>query len=390
MMIRPRHACQTAFIALSIAACSPDAEKTERPWQADADILVDARVSLGPGSGAADASHLARLDGSLEGQPSDAQGEGDGANRTDGGLAGDSTTAGQPDASEAGGPASSAFTLTIEVMVGTDSGVEKKYGTHLSCFLNEMLMEVNYIYRKLMPKLDINVVLVRHETNVGARGLALSGDGNTLLWAWIDWVKKAAHNPPNGQPKHFDYALLLTSAGAGRGLSPSGISICQPNAGNFVGEEGPMSAKIVAHELGHLFGLGHEQDRNLVMYPMPGTAWSKDSVAGLDKAIAAASSCLKNYVAPPKYVGVPVFTVEQQCQGIFGLPACTSMPSASTQCEKLLCQDANGWQCHYDDSVLLDGSPCGANKWCINGACVNRPVGGFTELGSCDIMRLSP
>ena len=270
-----------------------------------------------------------------------------------------------------GGNVPAPGTLTLEVMIGTDSGVGQKYGTRLGCYVKELMAQVNYMYNKLKPELNINVVLSRHEADVDLHGLPLSQDGVTLLNSWNTWVP-TLNNPPEGSPNHFDYAVLVTSSGAGRGLAPANARMCTGWNKAFVGEEGPMTAKIIAHEMAHGFGVGHDDDPTMIMNNMPGTAWSDAAIATLLQVLPGSSSCMQNYLAPSIYTGIPMISYEDQCQGFFGTSVC-DLWGPPTSCDVLLCQSSPG-QCGYDVSTPLDGTSCGQGRWCVDGKCVDIPT----------------
>jgi hypothetical protein len=289
------------------------------------------------------------------------------------------TTAPPVPAGDAGAPAGSPR-LTIELMVATDTSVTARYGAGLDQFLRDVMTHVNYMYRTLSPVLAINVVLARHEKDVDTRGLVMSGTKETLLANFLQWAN-ARNVPSDADPMHFDTKVLLTHADFGMtGWGSIGPVMCKPGSGALVHEEGYKSAKIMAHELGHILGLSHDtDDRTSVMYPVPGTRWSATSTRVLLGALPGESGCLLDCVAPPVYAHVPAFTVEQQCQTRFGQPAC-GLAGAVNQCGRLYCGTSS--RCVYDEGPVLDGSACGAGKWCIGGACVDpsaTDIGGFTS-----------
>jgi ADAMTS cysteine-rich domain 2/Metallo-peptidase family M12 len=289
--------------------------------------------------------------------------------------------AGAAGATDGGTGGASADTLTLEVMVGTDSGLGQQFGEALPCYVEEVMAHVNYLYGKLRPGLDVNVVMVRHEVDVDLNGLTLSDDKNALLADWIAWG--AAQNVgDDGEPLHFDYKLLLTSTKFGAsGWARTGVSICDEGAGSIVHDVGYMGAKVIAHEMGHSFGLVHTGNRNNVMNPIPGTAWSPESATSLSSLLLDGTACMADYVPPPDYSGIPIFSTEQQCQTRFAEPACTKF-GAPTQCEKLMCSQ-NSNSCNWDDSPPLDGTSCGDGKWCMGGECVDAVDDGSAPFAGC-------
>ena len=268
--------------------------------------------------------------------------------------------------------------LTLEVMVGTDAAMSEKYGDRVGCVVKEIMAQVNYIYRKLCPEININVVLVRHEVNVDKHGLTLSRDGLTMLGAWNTWAL-SQNNPPDGSPNHFDYALLLSSTDFGYGLSPSPAQMCTRGNGAINREEGYASAKLVAHEMGHCFGLGHDTETGMLMNPTPGTIWSSEKKQQMKQILTENNSCMQNKVPSPAYTGIPLITYDQQCQGLFGSDTC--MLWGGTECSKLLCKHpSDASQCVWDASMPLDGTNCGEGNWCFEGKCVEKPVNNPSTL----------
>jgi len=272
-------------------------------------------------------------------------------------------------------------TLTLEVMVGTDSGLGQQLGEALPCYVEEVMAHVNYLFGKLRPEAQVNVVMVRHEADVDLHGLVLSNDKDELLAAWISWGTDQ-NVGDDTELLHFDYKLLLTSTKFGAsGWARTGVSICDAGAGAIVHDVGYMGAKVITHEIGHSFGLEHTSDRNFVMNPIPGTAWAPESVASMSSLLLDGPPCMQDYVPPPAYVGIPLFTTEQQCQTRFAEPACTSF-GAPTQCEKLMCSQSST-SCNWDDSPPLDGTSCGDGKWCIGGVCVDAVDDGSAPFAGC-------
>jgi hypothetical protein len=264
--------------------------------------------------------------------------------------------------------------LTLEVMVGTDSAMGAHYGEGLDAYVAEVMNQAHYMFAKLAPDLDLNVVMVRHERDVDLRGLQLSTNQEELLAAWIDWADERSVESDD-DPLHFDYKLLLTKTEFGTGWARTGVRICEAGSGSIVWDKGHVSAKVVAHETGHSLGLGHVDGRENIMHGNPGTAWHAESVAALQGLGVDTDPCLADFVPrhPPAYSGVPTVSVEDQCQTRFAEPACTQF-GAPTQCEKLMCE-VDETHCNWDDGPVLDGSACGEGMWCISSVCVPVPPG---------------
>jgi hypothetical protein len=262
--------------------------------------------------------------------------------------------------------------FTIEVMVGTDSAVEARYGEQLDLLLEEIELQAHYMYAKLGPDLDINFVVVRHEASVDTRGLELTDAKAELLSRWRDWATQE-NVDDDDDPMHFDYSVLITAVDfGGAGWGNDGLEgMCRDTApAAIINDRGHFAAKIMVHEAGHTLTLGHVEGSPLIMNPAPGTAWDELSTDALFSYFDTLPPCLLDSRVAPAYEGVPVISREAQCQSRFSLPECPT-EAAQMNCERLVCETDDG--CKWDDSPPLDGTSCGQGLHCVDAACV--PVG---------------
>nr|XP_031838900.1 A disintegrin and metalloproteinase with thrombospondin motifs 7-like [Nomia melanderi] len=270
---------------------------------------------------------------------------------------------------------------------------------------------------------QIDLILVRMiylEKEKEETDLRISPAAEEALDSFLKWAHKLKPKDEN-HPNHFDAAVLITrydicSEGTECGLLGLAYvgAICIEHRGGSINEDNGLALGIVvAHELGHTLGCGHDeggpnacdsQDSTdssyYVMAPVCKyftIRWSPCSRKFMTELFdQGLGDCLSNSPRnPPQDFKFPemlpgaMYDADFQCQMVYpGSKRCTNMGAFT--CEKLWCNVNNS--CFSRGHSLADGTKCGENKWCIHKQCVEmgtRPKavhggwGSWSPMGSC-------
>ncbi|KAH7974909.1 hypothetical protein HPB49_021379 [Dermacentor silvarum] len=301
----------------------------------------------------------------------------------------------------------------VEVLVAADSKMARYHGKNLKHYILTLMAAVAHIYKdpSIGNLLNIAVVklLIMEEDEDND---IISPNASNTLKNFCRWQQQHNH-PEDSHPYHHDTAILLTREDLCRlpktcdtlGLAQSGM-ICDPHGSCAVVEDNGLSAAFtIAHELGHVLNIPHDDDQKCAKYrlasqplhvmarmldynshPWSWSACSRHYVTNfLD---AGYGQCLRDspgenlLVAPPSSSSRPspsskqageLFNMDEQCELVFGRGAkvCPYMPV----CKRLWCT-VHGHPhggCRTQHMPWADGTSCGKNHWCQQGQCVARP-----------------
>lgn len=297
----------------------------------------------------------------------------------------------------------------VEVMVAADFKMMMYHGDDLQHYLLNLMAIVNSIYRNHTIKHFIHIVVVKivvfHSDQVDAPSItANAGDSLKRFCKW-----QADHNGADSR-SHYDTALLLTREDICRapekcdtlGLAELG-TMCDPERScSIVEDNGISAAYTIAHELGHVFNLPHDDDsrcrrpsyerdlqaRTHIMSPTIDKktdpwSWSECSSRLLGKFLDAGyGDCLHNPPKVKKYrkpikrlqnkKAGSIYNVNKQCELIYGKGF--FFCSFQNTCSQLWCTRDLSHSCQTQHMPMADGTICGNGKWCSRGQCVKAKL----------------
>ncbi|XP_077790786.1 A disintegrin and metalloproteinase with thrombospondin motifs 20 isoform X1 [Podarcis muralis] len=302
----------------------------------------------------------------------------------------------------------------VEVMVTADARMVQHHGRNLQHYVLTLMSIVATIYKDPSIGNQINIMIVKlivvHNEQEGP---AISFNAATTLRNFCLW-QQTQNIMDDAHPSHHDTAVLITREDICRarekcdtlGLAELG-TMCDPLRSCSISEENGLSAAFtIAHELGHVFNVPHDDSFKCkevgikhqyhVMAPTlnyhsnPWT-WSKCSEKYITEFLDTGyGECLLDkpngriYDFQSQLPG-SLYDVNKQCELMFG-PGSQVCPYMK-QCKRLWCTSAEGIHkgCRTQHMPLADGTECGHGMHCRHGICVSKekeklPVDG--EWGS--------
>ncbi|XP_033619476.1 A disintegrin and metalloproteinase with thrombospondin motifs 20 isoform X4 [Fukomys damarensis] len=298
----------------------------------------------------------------------------------------------------------------VEVMVTTDAKMVRHHGQNLQHYVLTLMSIVAAIYKDSSIGNLINIVIVKliiiHNEQEGP---VISFNAATTLRNFCLW-QQTQNVLDDSHPSHHDTAVLITRediCGAKEKCDTLGLAelgtLCDPLRSCSISEENGLSAAFtVAHELGHVFNVPHDDSFKCkeagikhqyhVMAPTlnyhtsPWT-WSKCSQKYITEFLDTGhGECLLDkpngrvYDLSSQLPGL-MYDVNKQCELMFG-PGSQECPYLK-QCRRLWCTSAEGAHrgCRTQHMPLADGTNCGPGMHCHHGLCVHkqmetRPVDG--------------
>nr|XP_056702477.1 A disintegrin and metalloproteinase with thrombospondin motifs 20 [Euleptes europaea] len=291
----------------------------------------------------------------------------------------------------------------VEVMVTADARMVQHHGRNLQHYVLTLMSIVATIYKDSSIGNQINIIIVKliviHNEQEGP---AISFNAATTLRNFCLW-QQAQNVLDDTYPSHHDTAVLITREDICRarekcdtlGLAELG-TMCDPLRSCSISEENGLSAAFtIAHELGHVFNVPHDdsfkckevgmKSQYHVMAPTlnyhssPWT-WSKCSQKYITEFLDTGyGECLLDKPAGRIYdlqsqLPGSLYDVNKQCELMFG-PGSQVCPYMK-QCKRLWCTSAEGIHkgCRTQHMPLADGTECGHGMHCRHGICVSKEI----------------
>ncbi|XP_015439525.1 PREDICTED: A disintegrin and metalloproteinase with thrombospondin motifs 9 [Dufourea novaeangliae] len=298
----------------------------------------------------------------------------------------------------------------IEIMVAADAEMVKYHGKNLTRYILVLMHTVSQIYKDqsignpiIISVMKIVQADILFATRRSRRGGVIADD---MLKQFCHWQK--SNNTNVSSPDHHDAALLLTRHNLCHkpedvhcdtlGLAKLG-QVCAPRFScAIVMDNGLSAAYTIAHEIGHLLNMPHDDEKQKCSKYVNGTHVQNIMSTAMDNNTYPWewSNCSRHYVTDFLEAGhgdclldepdeimekedtsrLPGedYSTNRQCELSFGAGS-RFCPRLSKVCKKLWCtapgRDDRG-QCYTEQSPWADGTPCADGKWCYRGKCVSR------------------
>ncbi|XP_067292715.1 A disintegrin and metalloproteinase with thrombospondin motifs 20-like [Pseudorasbora parva] len=276
----------------------------------------------------------------------------------------------------------------VELMVTADTKMVRHHGRNLEHYILTIMSVVAAIYRDPSVGNLINIMIIKliviHDEQEGPN---INFYATATLHNFCVWQQ--SHNVlDDSHPSHHDTALLITREDICRakdkcdtlGLAELG-TMCDPYRSCSISEENGLSSSFtIAHELGHVFNMPHDDSPKCreagvkhqyhvmaptLNYDTSPWSWSKCSRKYVtDFLDTGYGECLldepsgRTYDLPNQLPG-QLYNANRQCELMFG-PGSQVCPFMK-QCKRLWCTSAEGDHkgCRTQHMPLADGTECG-------------------------------
>ncbi|KAM4828331.1 A disintegrin and metalloproteinase with thrombospondin motifs 8 [Thomomys bottae] len=295
----------------------------------------------------------------------------------------------------------------VEILLVADASMASFYGADLQNHVLTLMSLAAHIYkhpsiRNSISLMVVKVLIVEDEK----QGPEVSDNGGLTLRNFCSW-QRHFNKPSDRHPEHYDTAILLTRqnfCGKEGHCDTLGVAdigtICDPSKScSVIKDEGLQAAYTLAHELGHVLSMPHDDSKpcarlfgpmskHHMMAPLfvhlnQTLPWSPCSATYLTELLDDGhGDCLLD--APTSVLPLPtdlpgskgLYALDQQCKQMFG-PGFRHCPNTPPQdiCAQLWCNtESDEPLCHTKNGSLpwADGTPCGPEHLCLDGSCLPK------------------
>nr|XP_048683506.1 A disintegrin and metalloproteinase with thrombospondin motifs 8 [Caretta caretta] len=292
----------------------------------------------------------------------------------------------------------------VETLLVADASMVRFYGEELKNHILTLMSVAARIYQHPTLKNSVSLVVVKVLVVEDEKaGPEVSDNGGLTLRNFCNWQQ--SFNPASDRhPEHYDTAVLLTRQDfcGHQSCDTLGVAdigtMCDPNKScSVIEDEGLQAAYTLAHELGHVLSMPHDDSKTCerlfgplgkhhMMAPLfvhlnKTLPWSPCSAMYLTEFLDGGhGDCLLD--APAEPIVLPtdlpgqlsMYDLDRQCQQIFGKEF-RHCPNTTDEdiCAQLWCRmDTREPLCHTKNGSLpwADGTPCGVGRLCWDGSCV--------------------
>lgn len=288
----------------------------------------------------------------------------------------------------------------VELLLVADETMAKKYGKDLNHYLLTLASIASKLYGHASIENPIRLAVVKVVVATEKeKGLEVSKNAAATLKSFCKWQNQ--QNPlDDDHLHHHDAAILFTRQDlCGHhscdtlGMADVG-TICSPERSCAVIEDdGLHAAFTVAHEIGHLLGLSHDDskfceerfgvnsDKRLMSSILTSIdaskPWSRCTSATItDFFDDGNAECLldapQQPLLGPEELPGQSYDAVRQCRLAFG-PEYTVCPGMDV-CSRLWCAVIRQGQmvCLTKKLPAVEGTPCGKGRICLQGKCVDK------------------
>uniref|UniRef100_A0A8C6PZU4 ADAM metallopeptidase with thrombospondin type 1 motif 5 n=1 Tax=Nothobranchius furzeri TaxID=105023 RepID=A0A8C6PZU4_NOTFU len=288
----------------------------------------------------------------------------------------------------------------VELLLVADETMIKKYGRDLNHYLLTLASIASKLYGHASIENPIRLSVVKVTTvSEKDKGLEVSTNAAATLKSFCKWQNQQ-NSLDDDHQHHHDAAILFTRQDlCGHhscdtlGMADVG-TICSPERSCAVIEDdGLHAAFTVAHEIGHLLGLSHDDskfceerfgvnsDKRLMSSILTSIdaskPWSRCTSATItDFFDDGNAECLLDTPRQPLLGSEELpgqsYDAVRQCRLAFG-PEYTVCPGMDV-CSRLWCAVIRHGQmvCLTKKLPAVEGTPCGKGRICLQGKCVDK------------------
>ncbi|XP_076208596.1 A disintegrin and metalloproteinase with thrombospondin motifs 5 [Aptenodytes patagonicus] len=288
----------------------------------------------------------------------------------------------------------------VELLLVADASMVRKYGKGLQHYLLTLASIASRLYAHASLENHVRLAVVKVVAlGEKEKGLEVNRNAATTLKNFCKWQHQ--HNRlDDDHDEHYDAAILFTREDlCGHhscdtlGMADVG-TICSPERSCAVIEDdGLHAAFTVAHEIGHLLGLSHDdskfceenfgsmEDKRLMSSILTSIdaskPWSKCTSATITEFFDDGhGNCLldqpRKQILGPEELPGQTYDAIRQCKLAFG-PEYTVCPGMDV-CSRLWCAVVRQGQmvCLTKKLPAVEGTPCGKGRICLQGKCVDK------------------
>ncbi|XP_029182362.2 A disintegrin and metalloproteinase with thrombospondin motifs 6-like [Acropora millepora] len=299
------------------------------------------------------------------------------------------------------GPAGPGEEKYIETLVVVDPKMANFHGEDAAkqYALSACNIASNLLRDSSVGENPINFVVSRMQIlTTPQSGLVINHHASNTLESFGRWAERN-NNPLDNDENHYDYATLLTRYNICKdknqpchtlGLTRTRGMCIFPNSASVSQDNGLMLGITLAHETGHSLGMNHDAPQcpdgvNMMSSYPPGKKsafkWSPCSKNYLQQFLSSDDSrCLDDNPTKKNVIETRtldkagrLYDTDEQCQLAYGQSAkfCGGDKFLEQVCVKLWCEVPGGsGNCKTAGVPAADGTPCGNDKWCRRGECI--------------------